>query len=261
MTDKRNNKACFVIAPIGRAGSEVRLKSNQVLRHIIKPCTKALGFSAVRADEMQKPGMITMQVIRKVIDAPLVVADLSGHNPNVFYELAVRHAQQKPVVHMIDSNELIPFDVAQFRTIEYDLSDPDSVADCKAQLTRQIQEVLKDPTIVDNPIANTILIQQLQVSTNPIEVAGAKLMNGIEDLEEIIRILDLRLRHTGARGQLLDELVLSFDRLRTLIEVSLPLNEEDADTIRTALDLHVMSVAQLLRDMGINDQGRLLALR
>lgn len=261
MTDKRNNKTCFVIAPIGRAGSDVRTKSDQLLRHIIKPCTKELGFTAVRADEMQSPGMIPTQVIRKIIDAPLVVADLSGHNPNVFYELAVRHAQQKPVIHMIDSNESIPFDVAQFRTIQYDLSNPDSVAACKTQLAKHIEEVLRDPTIVDNPIANTILIQQLQISTNPIEVASAKLMNGIEDLEELIRILDLRLRHTGARGQLLDELVLSFDRLRTLIEASLPLNEDDADTIRTALDLHVMSVAQLLRDMGIYDQGRLLALR
>lgn len=261
MTNNRNKKACFVIAPIGHAGSDIRTKSNQLLRHIIKPCTKALGFTAVRADEMQSPGMITMQVIRKIIDAPLVVADLSGHNPNVFYELAVRHAQQKPVIHMIDSNESIPFDVAQFRTIQYNLSNPDSVADCKTQLSGHIEEVLRNPAIVDNPIANTILIQQLQASTNPIEIASAKLMNGIEDLEEVIRNLDLRLRHTGARGQLLDELVLSFDRLRKLIEASLPLDEEDADTIRTALDLHVMSVARLLRDMGIDDQGRLLSLK
>ena len=54
--------------------------------------------------------------------ARLVVADLSFHNPNVFYELAFRHATRRPVIHLIRTLDSIPFDLDQFRTIRIDTS-------------------------------------------------------------------------------------------------------------------------------------------
>src|SRR5437016_10492301 len=90
-------KTCFVISPIGDEGSEVRRRSDQVLKHIVRPAARKCGYSSiVRADQMSKPGLITAQVIQCLVNSNLVVADLTGHNPNVFYELAVRHAIRKP---------------------------------------------------------------------------------------------------------------------------------------------------------------------
>src|SRR5215217_1908457 len=112
------SKSCFVIAPIGERDSEIRKRSDKVLRQIIRPAVKECGYEAVRADEIEKPGLISRQVVRRIMDDDLVVADLTGHNPNVFYELAVRHAVGKPLVQLIDRDEKVPFDVSTMRTIE-----------------------------------------------------------------------------------------------------------------------------------------------
>jgi hypothetical protein len=108
---------CFVIAPIGPEETEIRRKSDQVLKHIVK---KALQekYEVRRADEIGLPGIITVQVIEALLKAPLVVADLSDGNPNVYYELAIRHLAKKPVVHLIKEGQEVPFDVNQIRCIK-----------------------------------------------------------------------------------------------------------------------------------------------
>ena len=103
-----NEKICFVIAPIGEPGSEIRKRSDQILEHIIRPTVESCGYKAVRADEIAEPGLITNQIIRHVVNDPLVIADLTGQNPNVFYELAIRHYIGKPLIQIINKVEDIP---------------------------------------------------------------------------------------------------------------------------------------------------------
>jgi hypothetical protein len=119
-------KDCFVISPIGDDGSDTRKNADKVLRHIIK---KALSdtYAVERADDISKPGLITLQIIERLMKAPMVVADLTDANANVYYELAIRHFVKKPVVHLITEGQKPPFDVAQMRYIPYNLTDPDSV--------------------------------------------------------------------------------------------------------------------------------------
>src|SRR3954453_18320013 len=95
------SKTCFVISPIGAADSPQRKRADIVLKHIFKHALEPLGYAVVRADEISQPGSITLQVLERVLESDLVIADLTDHNPNVFYELAVRHASQKPVIHVI----------------------------------------------------------------------------------------------------------------------------------------------------------------
>ncbi len=97
----QKRKVCFAVTPIGEEGSEIRRRSDQVLRYIIEPVMANLDYETVRADRISQPGMITNQVIEHLIDDDLVVADLTGSNPNVFYELAIRHATRKPIVTLI----------------------------------------------------------------------------------------------------------------------------------------------------------------
>jgi len=51
----------------------------------------------IRADKISEPGIITTQIIGHIVDAELVIADLTDKNPNVFYELAIRHAIRNPI--------------------------------------------------------------------------------------------------------------------------------------------------------------------
>ncbi len=76
-----DDKTCFVIAPIGEAESETRKRSDQVLKHIIRPAAADCGYKAIRADEIDKPGIITSQVIQHVVSDPLVIADLYRYEP------------------------------------------------------------------------------------------------------------------------------------------------------------------------------------
>jgi hypothetical protein len=133
--------SCFVIAPIGEKDSEFRKHSDKVLKHIIKKALSDNYQKILRADDITEPGMITSQVLRLVQDAEIVVADLTFHNPNVFYELAVRHAIERPVIHLIERRlSKIPFDVGGFRTIDFDLTDPDSIESAVQQLRTQAEQ-------------------------------------------------------------------------------------------------------------------------
>src|SRR5947208_2310140 len=87
-------KTCFVISPIDKPDTPIRARADMLLTYIIKRVLEKpeFGYDVRRADEIQQPGLITRQILETVYLADLVVADLTGHNPNVFYELAVRHA-------------------------------------------------------------------------------------------------------------------------------------------------------------------------
>ena len=137
-----NEKKCFVIAPIGKKDSNTRKRSDRVLEHVFKAALSP-EYRVQRADEISEPGMITSQVLQAVQDYDLVLADLTEHNPNVFYELAVRHAIEKPIIHVIDTQWQIPFDVAGFRTIAFDFTDLDSVAAAIKEIRNQASEVNK----------------------------------------------------------------------------------------------------------------------
>src|SRR5208282_587041 len=124
MTEEAEKKICFIICPIGEGGSEQRHRSNQMRKYVFNPVAEDLcGYRTIRADEISEPGIITAQIIQHLMDDPLVIADLTDSNPNVFYELAVRHAVRKPVVQLIDYRSVIPFDVAVQRTIKVDYRD------------------------------------------------------------------------------------------------------------------------------------------
>ena len=152
MTDT-NEKICFVIAPIGKLGSETRKRSDQVLQRIIRPVVECCGYKAVRADEIDEPGVIINQIIRHVVNDPLVIADLTEQNANVFYELAIRHAIRKPLVQIIDNVDNIPFDLRPMRTIQVNHQNSDSVKEAITEIKNQIQSLEENSSRLENPIS------------------------------------------------------------------------------------------------------------
>src|SRR5262249_3834158 len=114
-------KKCFVISPIGEAGTEVREQADDVLDYIIRPALKDMGIDPIRGDRLAEPGVITDQTMAAILNYDFCIADLSGLNPNVFYELAIAQAAERPVVLMKLAGQPIPFDVKDYRLIEYDL--------------------------------------------------------------------------------------------------------------------------------------------
>jgi hypothetical protein len=184
-------KTCFVIAPIGDPGTPIRKRSDQVLRYIIEPAAKACGYDDVqRADKLASPGVITSQIIQLLLETDLVVADLTDHNANVFYELAIRHVVKKPIVQLIQSGLKIPFDVSQMRTIPYNLADPDDLSEARALLERQIIAVEKNPDLADNPITTAVEMKALAQSDDPVSKSNAEILTAVNEIRN--EIADVR---------------------------------------------------------------------
>lgn len=197
-----HEKVCFVISPIGDADSETRKRSDQVLKHVVRPAVTTCGYKAVRADEIDKPGMITSQVIQHVVNDPLVVADLTERNPNVFYELAIRHALRKPLVQIIRKGESIPFDVAGTRTIYVDHKDLDSVEAAKSEIIDQVKALEKDSTDIETPISVSLDLQLLRQSEKPEERSLADLVAAVVDLRASLSKVESRVGTKDQEGLL-----------------------------------------------------------
>lgn len=159
---------CFYITPIGDEGSEPRKHSDLFLGSIVEPALEQFSLQVIRADAIDKPGVITRQIIDYLLRARLVIADLSYHNPNVFYELAIRHAARLPVVQIIRAADRIPFDLNQVRTIKIDTSDIFSLVPkidtYRSEIANQVRRALDNPDSVDNPI--TTFYPNLKVQIN-----------------------------------------------------------------------------------------------
>ena len=204
--DNDGEKVAFVISPIGEPNSPTRKRADQILNHVIEPVVSDLGYKSVRADKISKPGVITSQIISHLLDDPLVIADLTGQNPNVFYELAVRHTVKKPIIQMIQEGERIPFDVSTTRTIQINHQDLDSVDKAKKELRKQIKAVEKDPTLVDSPISMAVDLQTLKQSSDPESKTLADLRTALQEINQMVKDIHYRMkiRKPEVTGEVVD---------------------------------------------------------
>lgn len=149
---------CFITCPIGEDDSVERKHSDMILKHLIEPVVQKHGLKAVRSDKIERSGLINQQILNYLVKSRLCIADLSFNNPNVFYELGVRHTCLLPSIPIIRKGDKIPFDVSQGRTIKIDTSDPytliDRIESAKKELDEYITGIMNNPKDYndDNPI-------------------------------------------------------------------------------------------------------------
>ena len=125
----------------------------------------------------------------------LVIADLSEHNPNAFFEIGYRFALKKPIIHIKSKEYKIPFDIASIRTLDYDITDLDSVAEIKARLINTIQNLsLND--------------ENTSTQKNPSENFSIQILNELYKIQDGIKNIESKLQHTdnSAVGILADKL-------------------------------------------------------
>jgi hypothetical protein len=150
---------CFVIAPIGEDGSSTRKRTDTVFKHIIQRAVEG-QYEAMIAHKLEEAGMITMQIIEKIVNASLMVADLTDNNANVYYELALRHALNLPAILLIEEKQKdeIPFDLKDMRFITYDLTDLDKIDKTTEELSNQIEATEKNVTGEKNIISEEVVL-------------------------------------------------------------------------------------------------------
>jgi hypothetical protein len=105
----------------------IRPEFDSVYHTLIKPVTERFGLTVVRADEMYGAGPILEQIRVGIQQSRLCVADVTGRNPNVLYELGIAHTLNKPTVLLAQSTQDLVFDLSAFRTIVYNTEDLEGI--------------------------------------------------------------------------------------------------------------------------------------
>lgn len=158
---EKESKSCFIVTPIGGDNTTTRRAADGLIKAVIEPVLKELGFETFVAHKISESGSITRQVIEHVLYDDLVIANLSELNPNVMYELAVRHCTELPVVVLAEHGTRLPFDIAAERTIFY-FNDMHGAEDLKPQLDLAIKVAMQQKNS-DNPVyrvANTKVVRE-----------------------------------------------------------------------------------------------------
>lgn len=157
MENPNKDKTCFIITPIGDDQSDIRRAADGVIDAVIIPSLIEMGFKDENIDvahRMSNPGSINKQVITSVLDCDLAVANLTNLNPNVMYELAIRHAVRKPVIQICQKGTRLPFDITEERTIFY-TNDMAGVIELNTTFKGMVTQAIDDEE-PDNPIYRVI---------------------------------------------------------------------------------------------------------
>ncbi len=142
------NRKAFVLMPFAPQYKEV-------YDEVYKKVCSENGFDCWRVDEVSGIGCITQDIVSGIIDADIVIADLSSKNPNVFYELGIAHTVGKKTIMTAQSKEDVPFDIGSYRIVFYEQSIAGS-RKLYADLDRTIKGIKKTITETANPVQSAL---------------------------------------------------------------------------------------------------------
>ena len=152
-----DKKLIFVITPIGEKNSEKFKKYDAVFKTMIKPAVDNVdsSFKILRADHISQPGSFIKDILEHIQNAYIVIANLTDLNPNVFYELGVRHAISNRTIMITEDINSLPSDLKEYRAIPY-YPDITTIEEFKENLENTLNEIIKNPDKSDNPVQDRL---------------------------------------------------------------------------------------------------------
>lgn len=185
-----SEKKCFIVTPIGPDNSNDRRAAEGVIDAVIVPTLVELGFDESNiavAHRIASAGSINKQVIQHIFKDDLVITNLTNLNPNVMYELAIRHCARKPVIQICEQDTKLPFDIIEERTIFY-TNDMLGVVQLKDRLKGMVPVVISD-NYPDNPVHRAILSSVISQSTT-ISDTDKLILDRLEKIESMFSRVD-----------------------------------------------------------------------
>jgi tetratricopeptide (TPR) repeat protein len=155
---------CFVDMPFGKKkdlASGKDIDFDHIYKTAIKPAIEDAGLEPLRGDEERTGGVIHTAMFARLLLSEYVVADLTLANPNVFYELGIRHAAKPFTTVPIFANvHPLPFDVAMIRAIIYELEEgkltEETAKKLRHELGKRLTDAIRGPAIKDSPLFQLI---------------------------------------------------------------------------------------------------------
>ncbi len=176
------SRKCFVIMPFGKKelgdGSGRVVDFDKVYRVIIQRAVRDAGLEPLRDDEHPGPGVIHAQLFRELRDQSLVLADVSLNNPNVFYELGIRHTlAPSGTVLLRRAGLAVPFDIGLLRVVDYECNGTDLDWDEVERVVPKLVEALRQASqgTPDSPVHALLAdVAPKSATTGPVATANAQ---------------------------------------------------------------------------------------
>lgn len=167
----KENKECFIIMPISDADGYPAGHFKHVYENIIYPSCEMAGYQAIRADEVKATNLIHLDILKKLIDAPIAICDLSSRNPNVLFELGIRQAFDRPVVLIQEAGTPKIFDIAPLRYLEYskEMKYHDVL-----RIQKDLKESIEATAAAEGEAGNVNSIVKLLALNNPAKIPDLK---------------------------------------------------------------------------------------
>ncbi|MDN4694265.1 hypothetical protein QYZ45_07415 [Vibrio parahaemolyticus] len=212
-----------------------------VYEDIICPAILAAGMTPIRADETKGTNLIQLDILQKVIDSPMAVCDMSAKNPNVFYELGMRQAFDKPTVLLKDERTNAPFDINGLRYCQYNTDMRHrNVKLAIEQLSATLIETYKNKenkSEINSLVRLLELAKPAELPTGDItpQEKEAKLLslkldtviNGIEQMQQKIQYVENKFEHyQPSTKQAISEQSASFKGLRHQLRAQRQSNQD-----------------------------------
>ena len=183
----------FIIMQVAAKDSPERKRADEIYNFIVVPAVKDAGLEPYRADLDLSPGAITPKMLLELLSARVVIADLTGRNPNVFYELGITHSFARPLISIADSSDSLPFDAKDERVIELGEYVASGLTyaqgeQAKSSLQESLKIVLADDYSPPSPlreVAANRSVDQL-APENPIAAEMAQFRETLEDIRKSV---------------------------------------------------------------------------
>lgn len=184
-------RTCFIITPIGEDKSTTRRHIDGVNKSVIEPILNEFGYKMNVSHESYNSGSIKSEIIKSIYESDLVIANLTFQNPNVLYEVAIRHCAGKPIIHIAEDVKLLPFDINDHRTFEYS-NDMQGTIELAEKIKIAISEIEKKPDGENNPVLNSLKITKvidIPENTVSFDKLLPEILSSIKSLSEKVDFL------------------------------------------------------------------------
>jgi nucleoside 2-deoxyribosyltransferase len=162
MDTTRPKPFCFILMPFDDVFSDIYLLG------IKTACTDAGGYCE-RVDEQIFEERILDRIFNQIAKADIVIADMTGKNPNVFYEVGYAHAIGKTTILLTQKAEDIPFDLKHFPHIIYN----NKITELKEELYKRVKWFLENPSVkAEEKLAIDIFCDQTDLSANEVHLTA-----------------------------------------------------------------------------------------
>ena len=184
---KGQSRICFVIMPFSESGTCTEAEWTNIFQKVIKPAVEASNYECRRSTPTR--GNLIKAIIQDLDASWVVLADLTDRNPNVFYELGVRHALKGRTILIAQNRDDIPFDLRSYANHVYDWRTEDGQERFFDRITALLKDVDQDPDRADNPVSDFLERPVRREQTTAVPLQLNEIENRIASLEGGFQLL------------------------------------------------------------------------